>query len=342
MEVSTPNQDIVVSWIYTWSRQREMSINEQRVVLRILEFCQKEIKGIRISENLRQIEHTLFDVKLTMPISDAFFSDYKPADVKEALRTLSHRSFEYCDNKNDEWWMCDFIESPEVQFRSGKMTFRVDNKLWDIFLNFSKGYREFELNKALQLPTSYALRFYMLMSGQKNAFEFTIQKLKEWLGIPEDMYKTSTGKDRIDNIEARILKPTKEILDNSCPYSFDYIKKKENPDNKTSKVIGFVLIPIYQPKYRDTKLEKNGLIAQLSGRLIINSLVYDYFQNVLGFTSKEINGNKQTIVEAQETIPDLLNELGLLAGKSRDKNNPKGWIIQALKGMTYNAKSGKR
>ena len=41
---TTKNKDIVVSWIYTWSKQQEMSINEQRVLLRILEFCQTELK----------------------------------------------------------------------------------------------------------------------------------------------------------------------------------------------------------------------------------------------------------------------------------------------------------
>ena len=31
-------------------------------------------------------------------------------------------------------------------------------------------------------------------------------------------------------------------------------------------------------------------------------------------------------------MPDLLSELALLKGKSRDKNHPKGWIIRALEG----------
>ena len=28
------NKDMVVSWVYTWSRQKEMSVNEQHVILR--------------------------------------------------------------------------------------------------------------------------------------------------------------------------------------------------------------------------------------------------------------------------------------------------------------------
>ena len=65
-----------------------------------------------------------------------------------------------------EWWACGFIEKPKAGFKRGLMKFEVDNELWNVFLNFTKGYREFELSKALALSTSYALRFYMLVSGQ--------------------------------------------------------------------------------------------------------------------------------------------------------------------------------
>ena len=41
----TKNKDVVVSWVYTWSKQQDMSIHEQRIVLRILEACQAELKG---------------------------------------------------------------------------------------------------------------------------------------------------------------------------------------------------------------------------------------------------------------------------------------------------------
>ncbi len=39
----TKNKDVVVSWVYTWSKQQDMSIHEQRIVLRILEACQAEL-----------------------------------------------------------------------------------------------------------------------------------------------------------------------------------------------------------------------------------------------------------------------------------------------------------
>ena len=38
------------------------------------------------------------------------------------------------------------------------------------------------------------------------------------------------GKDRIDHFEERVLKPAKAALDESCPYTFNYVKVRENPN----------------------------------------------------------------------------------------------------------------
>ena len=45
--IPTQNKDIVTSFVYTWARQKEMTILEQRVVLRIMEFASNHLKGIK-------------------------------------------------------------------------------------------------------------------------------------------------------------------------------------------------------------------------------------------------------------------------------------------------------
>ena len=204
-------------------------------------------------------------------------------------------------------------------------------RIW-VFTKFAKGYREFELNKALALPTGYSLRFYMLMSGQVYPLDISLENLKDRLGIPADKYKDKNGKDRIDHFEERVLKPAKAALDESCPYTFNYVKVRENPNNKRSKVTGFRFYPVYQPQFRDEELEGKELQAKVTARYQIDSHVYEYLRYSCGFTSEEINRNKETFITAQEKITDLIGELALLNGKSREKNNPKGWIINALKG----------
>ncbi|MSM32898.1 RepB family plasmid replication initiator protein, partial [Escherichia coli] len=278
----------------------------------------------------RKFEHGLWDVDAQMHVSDVIFSGRDYNEIIAALDSLAGRFFTYEDD--EEWWKCGFISNPKYKKHTGIITFRVSNDLWDVFTKFAKGYREFELNKALALPTGYSLRFYMLMSGQVYPLDISLDNLKERLGIPADKYKDKNGKDRIDNFEERVLKPAKAALDESCPYTFNYVKVRENPNNKRSKVTGFRFYPVYQPQFRDEELEVKELQAKVTARHQIDSHVYEYLRYSCGFTSEEINRNKETFITAQENITDLIRELAILNGKSREKNNPKGWIINALKG----------
>ncbi|KAB4738271.1 replication initiation protein, partial [Bacteroides thetaiotaomicron] len=258
----TKNKDVVVSWVYTWSKQQDMSIHEQRIVLRILEACQAELKGVKLKDyagTKRKFEHGLWDVDAQMHVSDVIFSGRDYNEIIAALDSLAGRFFTYEDD--EEWWKCGFISNPKYKKHTGIITFRVSNDLWDVFTKFAKGYREFELNKALALPTGYSLRFYMLMSGQVYPLDISLDNLKERLGIPADKYKDKNGKDRIDNFEERVLKPAKAALDESCPYTFNYVKVRENPNNKRSKVTGFRFYPVYQPQFRDEELEVKELQA---------------------------------------------------------------------------------
>ena len=67
IEIDTPNKDIVISFVYAWARQKEMSILEQRVVLRIMEFASNHLKGFKLKDNIRKLEQRLLNVKIKMP-----------------------------------------------------------------------------------------------------------------------------------------------------------------------------------------------------------------------------------------------------------------------------------
>ena len=60
--------------------------------------------------------------------------------------------------------------------------------------------------------------------------------------------------------------------------------------------------------------------------------VISYLKTSLEFSDKEIKNNRDLFVTAQMELPDIMTELAIPRGKSRTKTNPKGWIINALKG----------
>ncbi|RGD31580.1 replication initiation protein, partial [Bacteroides sp. AM18-9] len=136
----TKNKDVVVSWVYTWSKQQDMSIHEQRIVLRILEACQAELKGVKLKDyagTKRKFEHGLWDVDAQMHVSDVIFSGRDYNEIIAALDSLAGRFFTYEDD--EEWWKCGFISNPKYKKRTGIITFRVSNDLWDVFTKFAKG-----------------------------------------------------------------------------------------------------------------------------------------------------------------------------------------------------------
>ena len=223
------------------------------------------------------------------------------------------------------------------------MKFSVNNKLWDVWYNYSQGYREFELNKALALPTTYSLKFYMLVSGNSKPITFkTIDEFKQWLGIAPEQYKGKDGKDRIDNIEARIIKPAQKALDNSCPYTFTYSKLKANPDNKRSKVEGFTFTPKYQPKFRDEKLEAKKLQAKVSASFAIRTDIYNYLRQQCAFSASDLNNTKELWLQAQDVFEDPLLEIAMLKAKAKEaKKTPQAYIIGAIRGKIADAMSKK-
>ena len=226
IDIQTPNKDVVASFIYSWARQKDMSILEQRVVLRIIERASIKLKGIKLRDNMCKLDLGLKNVTITMPASAVLFNTkMKHKDIEQALYNLRGRTFEYKDN--ERYTVCGFINNATYVYGTGEITVEVDNKIWRVLTDFSEGFRRFELNKALALPTSYSLQFYMVLSGQERPFKLSIDDLKSWLGIAPDKYRKD-GKDRVDHIEDRILRPVKKLLDENCPYTFTYDKIRAN------------------------------------------------------------------------------------------------------------------
>lgn len=332
MLVNLKNQDVILPFEIAWARQPEMSIHEQRVLLRVMEYVNYEIKGIRISDNLRQIEPTEVTYEITMPTSDAFFSDMTPKEMEEELLCLSRRFFQVRDRVENIWWACGYIEHPKVHYGTGQMSFGVYKPFWKVLLNFVGGFREIELTKALLLPTTYSLRFYMLMSGKTEPLYLSIENLKNWLGIEPNLYKDKNGKDRIDNLENRVIKPAKKALNETCPYTFTYEKVRENPKSKRSPVIGFRFYSVYQPQYRDPELEKNSLMARVSPRFLVGEDIYRYLKDNFDYTQESLRSNKKIIHEWQELEKDPLGWLSQRRRAARDSNHgPIAYICGAMK-----------
>lgn len=312
------NELAIQSYIFTTAKYN-FNAYEKRIMYRLVEFAQDEIKGIMIRDNMHKITPTLFGREITMPVADILrkAKDQNYTIAKKAFRSLAQKGVEYEDD--EIWQYTSIISSPKIDKIKGYVIFTVLDDIWRCLLDFTKGYRKYELVTAMQFKSVYSMRMYELMSGQKRPLEFTFEDLKMRFGV-KDKYKL------VGHFKTRVLDIAKKELDESSPYSFNYIEVKEG-----RKVVGFKFFPTFKPDNKDTELYATELRSKVSASAQISREAYDYFHYSFEFQVAEINKNKKTIIEGEQRIPDFIGFLSSLVGPSRTAKNRIGYVINAIK-----------
>jgi plasmid replication initiation protein len=101
------------------------------------------------------------------------------------LNKLNDKKIEYEDDRI--WKPIRLIEKPQINKYSDSVTFEVQPEIYEAILSFSKGFRRLELKTAMEFKSVYSMRFYELLSCQKNPLTYTIDHLKIMFNI-EDKY----------------------------------------------------------------------------------------------------------------------------------------------------------
>jgi plasmid replication initiation protein len=98
----------------------------------------------------------------------------------------------------------------------GIMKFIVADWVMTALLDYTHGFREFELETMMKLNSPYAMRFYELVANQDTGtpINMKVETLREWMGIKEGEYLRSW------DFKRRIIDPSKKELDANCPWSF--------------------------------------------------------------------------------------------------------------------------
>lgn len=315
------NELAIQSYIFTTAKY-DFNAYEKRIMYRLVELAQDEIKGIMIRDNMHKIEPTLFGREITMPVADILRNekDQNYTIAKKAFRSLAQKGVEYEDDKF--WQYTAIISNPKIDKIKGSVVFTVLDDIWRCLLDFTKGYRKYELITAMQFKSVYSMRMYELMSGQKRPLEFTFEDLKQRFGV-KDKYKL------VGHFKTRVLDIAKKELDESSPYSFNYIEIKEG-----RKVVGFKFFPTFHPDKQDPELYEREKRSKLTARAQISREALDYLRYSFEFKAAEINKNKKTIIEGEQKIPDFIGFLSSLVGPSRTAKNRIGYVINAIKKKT--------
>jgi len=313
----TSNKDLIQSYILTTAKY-DFNVYEKRILYRLIESLQYILDGQKLSAGICFNKTLLGDLDITMPIS-LFLkdeSDENYSRIKKALLSLNKKVVEFEDENT--WSAFNIIERPSIKNNNGLASFRLAPLIHEAFLDFSKGYRKYELKIAMEFESVYAMRFYELLSGQRTPLTYSIDSLKEMFGII-DKYKY------IKDFRIKVLETAKRELDKCSPYTFDFEM------NKIGRAFTSVtLYPKYQPQFRDSDLEKRELQKQLSPTWDLPKNVLDYLKTGFDFGAKEIKQNMELFKIANKEL-DFINFMSLVKPRANRAKNPKGYLINAIK-----------
>lgn len=317
-ESGRASRQVVQSYIFTTAIY-DFNVYEKRVIYNLVRLAQSQIEGVRLSESLYRIDHAYREyVMIELPMSDFLTDedDKNHSRIKAALRSLHQKTFTYEDN--GVWECFSIIANPRIRQRSSKVSFIVDARVWDVLLDFSRGFSRYDLKIAFTLESSYSMRLYELMAGQREPIAYSVDSLRREFRL-EEKYRLT--KDFI----RRVIDSAKNELDLKSPVTFTYRPLKDG-----KKITRILFFPVRQegkqPEdefFRET-IRKYGTGAHLSSEE--NRMLTE-----IGFSDTGIKNNLELFMECKKRL-DFIYELAIISGKAREKRNPCGWCIKTLKG----------
>lgn len=319
--IITENKELIQSYIFTAAKY-DFTAYEKRIMYRLVECAQKEIEGIKIKDNMHKIKPVQLGREITLPTASILRNekDENYTIAKKAFLSLCEKVVIYEDA--DYWTATQIIAKPKISKKEGTVTFLVFDEIWNCILDFTKGYRKYELAIAMKFKSVYAMRFYELMSGQKKPL-FVLLEGPDGL---RERFCLQGKYERVNDFKRYVIDVAKKELDEHSPYSFVAKEEKEG-----RKVIGWTLFPVFYENREDSALQEQARMAKVTARLQLGNNVYDYLKFSFDFKSNEINKNKKILIEGQNRIPDFVGFLGELKKGARLAENPKGYVIGAIK-----------
>lgn len=325
------------SYILTTAKY-DFSIYEKRVLYKLVEIAQSQVKGLDFPKDCRKIDHDLFDfITIEIPYSSLLSKEEQleqdekkrntnHALVRAALRALQTKIVEYEDKKT--WESLSIIANPKYKKYSDKVSFIIDPRIWDVILNFSKGFRAIELKYTLWFSSVYTMRFYELLSRQ-TTLEHTFEELKEWFGL-KDKYQ---GKDGIKDFRKKVIEPAQQELKDKAPFYFEYAPIKKDGSRKIN---AFKFHVVHKPELQE-QIDHTKAKMQVSVRNFISREEKMYLMENFGFTEDGLRANNELFEEYVKWF-DLLGDVAIIKAKMSSLErkgstigSPQGYLINSLK-----------
>lgn len=320
-------KEVVESYVFSTAR-RDVGIHGERLLLRLVEIAQSQIAGLdfKSGRDIGKVRVSDWgEAEVTIPVKDilAGESDKNYERAKLAVKDLMTRVLEYEDD--NVYQAAHILNNVDLNKVSGSMVITVNKQIWSAMLDFSKGFRKYDLYLAMKLKSRYSIKMYKLISKQTDPITYTIEFLRKEWGL-ENKYK------KIDDFIQSTLGKAKEELDRVSPYSFDYTlnSSKSADENKKRKgrpsITSVTIFPIHILANETSDMLRN----RVDPSMIINPEAYQLLKTKFGFDFAGIKANLQ-LFETADKYSDLTAFLYKIAPGALRAQNVQGYVVNSLK-----------
>ena len=322
------SKEVVESYIFSTVRH-DFGIYSERLLLRLVELAQREIRGLDFKggTSIGKVEIGEWgDAEVIIPVKDILSGedDKNYSKAKTAVRNLMGRFLEYEDEQ--KYRATQILNEVDVDKVAGKMVIRVNRNIWKAMLDFSKGFRKYELETAVKLRGKYSLRIYKLVSKQSEPITYSISDLRQMWGLTEK-YK------KVDDFVKNTIVAAKEELDRVSPYSFDYILNaaKSAEVNKGRKGRPAITSVTFFPVKRMANETTDAVRKRVDPSLLLDRELYMMLKNKFYFDAQGIKANITLFDTAQKECDDILDFLDGIAPAALRAANIQGYVINSIR-----------
>ena len=345
-------KEVLESYIFAVS-DRVLSIYSERLLLCLVDIAQKQLLGASFKDgsSIGRIDvNPLNHVKVVIPVRDILNGPSNYSAAKEAVIELMniHFSYERQKTKNGElvfdsdgnpvyeFYGAQFMNNVEVDVKPGMIELEVNRETWAAILDFSKGFKRYDLESARKLKLTCSLRLFKLLCNQKEPITFSIDHLRRMWGM--DKKDPATGKylmyDNVYDFLKHTVDPAQRELKEKATWGFSYVKNysKFSPDNSgrsgRRRITSLTFFPIrYLRNYSEPML----INVTSSAKSELGTEVYVELKNKYGFTDDGLKHNISLWHLVKESGMDLISFLNFLTPSIETADNKQGFIVHAVR-----------
>lgn len=250
--------------------------------------------------------------------------------AKAAIKALQQAVIDYTDKNPDtgktRWRSFQFLGRVEIE--DGIIEAEVQPEVWRLAVDFSMGFRAYELGIIMGLRSTFSMKLYPFVCRQEKELTMSVEDVKKFLGV-EKKYK---GKPR-DFIRF-CIEPAKQELDQVSPWTFDFIPITGGSGKKGGRpgITAIRFIPKHQLRFESEKNLAREIAPRAAGYYSLQSSIT--LTNKFGIRKVDnynpLFAKAAKVMNLDKFIQERSEELDQRRGTQYEVENAAGWFIHCL------------